>query len=119
MEKEFYLLIIQTTHYSTGTNEYGNFVEERSFGVRMIYAYQSYDAAVDSLNTLVESQKVLEPGTKFEYYGERREKLFERAKTEVEGWPFDKVLYGVEARTPYNSKDTVVMDRFIIKKEMV
>ena len=117
MKKEIYLVVVNCIQYIV-RNDNGKIVEDKTDAANLVDVYETYDAAVAHIDKLVEGQKALEPQTTYKYYGLNRENLFEQAKTIVYGWPHDQVLYGVESITPYNSKETFVMNRFIIKKEI-
>lgn len=115
--KEIYLVVVNCIEYFS-SNENDTINEKKSDAANLVDVFPTYDAAVAHIDKLVDSHKVLEPNTTFKYYGLNREKLFEKSKTVVFGWPHDTVLYGVESITLCNSKQTFVMNRFIIKKEL-
>ena len=117
MEKEVYLVIIKWEQYSV-RKENGSIVENKTDAQYNVETFHSYDSAVSYIDKLVEGQKTLETNPKFEYYGTNREDLFERCKTTVHGWPFNKVLYGVEAVTE-TDKEIFVMNRFIVKQNIL
>lgn len=121
MKKEVYLVIIKCVQYNV-RNDNGKTVEDKTDAQYLVDTFHSYEAAVSHVDNLVDGQKKLESNVKFEYYGVNRKDLFEKSKTTVHGWPYNKVLYGIEAitevTTPYNNREIFVMNRFIIKQEV-
>ena len=120
MEKEVYLVIIKWDQQYAIRKENGGIVVDfnKTDAQYNVETFRSYDSAVSYIDKLVEGQKTLETNVKFEYYGTNRGDLFERCKTTVHGWPFNKVLYGVEAITE-TANEVFVMNRFIVKQNIL